>query len=173
MPTFAGRGALHGQHNGSPRPLISVSRPEPLLFHSSSSVILTRLSGPCSRPPTSQKRGFQNVNIDKTALLQYQHVWSMRMCAQVSWCLVVDLGLTVVQTGHLDVLLEFWWNKSSIKEGWLYKWTGRRVQYKYVILAFRIYPHHSPKVFQYLSTTYICHLTTYALPSSMQLVLTN
>jgi hypothetical protein len=29
---------------------------EPLLFHSSSSsVILTRLSGPCSRPTTSQK----------------------------------------------------------------------------------------------------------------------
>jgi hypothetical protein len=30
--------------------------PEPLLFHSSSSsVILTRLSGPCSRPTTSQE----------------------------------------------------------------------------------------------------------------------
>jgi hypothetical protein len=33
-----------------------VSRSEPLLFHSiRSSGILTRVSGPCSRPPTSQK----------------------------------------------------------------------------------------------------------------------
>jgi hypothetical protein len=36
--------------------LIRFYRPEPLLFHSSgASFILTRLSGPCSRPTTSQK----------------------------------------------------------------------------------------------------------------------
>jgi hypothetical protein len=35
---------------------LGFSRPEPLLFHSSSfSVVLTRLSGPRSRPPTYQK----------------------------------------------------------------------------------------------------------------------
>jgi hypothetical protein len=46
----------HGQRNGSPRPYSRFSRPEPLLFHSSSSsIVLTRLSGPCSRSTTSQK----------------------------------------------------------------------------------------------------------------------
>jgi hypothetical protein len=35
---------------------LDFSTPEPLLFHSSSSsIVLTRLSGPRSRPPTSQK----------------------------------------------------------------------------------------------------------------------
>jgi hypothetical protein len=39
---------LHGQNNEFPS---QFSRPEPLLFHSSSSsVVLTRLSGPFSRP---------------------------------------------------------------------------------------------------------------------------
>jgi hypothetical protein len=45
-----------GRLNGSPRLYSRVSRPEPLLFlSSSSSVVLTRLSGPRSRPTTSQK----------------------------------------------------------------------------------------------------------------------
>jgi hypothetical protein len=45
-----------GQRNGSPRPLIRLSWPEPLLFpSSSSSVILTSLSGPRTRPNTSHK----------------------------------------------------------------------------------------------------------------------
>jgi hypothetical protein len=41
--------------NGFPRSLISVFKPESLLFlQSSSSVVLTRLSGPRSRPAASQ-----------------------------------------------------------------------------------------------------------------------
>jgi hypothetical protein len=56
VPNFAGTACCmvsatnsHGHYSG-------FSRPEPLLFHSSSSsIVLTRLSGPCSRPPTSQK----------------------------------------------------------------------------------------------------------------------
>jgi hypothetical protein len=41
----------HGQRNGSPRLYSHVSRSEPLLFlPSSSSAVLTRLSGPRSRP---------------------------------------------------------------------------------------------------------------------------
>jgi hypothetical protein len=45
-----------GQRDGSPRPYSRISSPEPLLFiPSSSSVVLTRLSGPHSRPTTSQK----------------------------------------------------------------------------------------------------------------------
>jgi hypothetical protein len=45
-----------GQRDGSPRPYSRISRPEPLLFvSSSSSVVLTRLSRPRSRPTTSQK----------------------------------------------------------------------------------------------------------------------
>jgi hypothetical protein len=44
------------QSNESPRPYSRFSRPEPLLFlPSSSSLVLTRLSGPCSRPTTSKK----------------------------------------------------------------------------------------------------------------------
>jgi hypothetical protein len=42
--------------NGSPRPYSRVSRPKPLLFFPiSSSTVLTRLSGPRSRPTTTQK----------------------------------------------------------------------------------------------------------------------
>jgi hypothetical protein len=53
---FCGYRVSCGQRNGSPRSLIRFSWPEPLLFHSSSSsLILTRLSGPRSRPTTSQK----------------------------------------------------------------------------------------------------------------------
>jgi hypothetical protein len=46
----------HGQRHGSLRPYSRFSRPEPLLFlSSSSSVVLTRLSRARSRPTTSQK----------------------------------------------------------------------------------------------------------------------
>jgi hypothetical protein len=56
VPTFADRGVPRGQRDGSLRPYSRVSRPEPLLFlPSSSSVLLTRLSGPRSRPTTSQE----------------------------------------------------------------------------------------------------------------------
>jgi hypothetical protein len=45
-----------GQRNGSPWPYSRFSRPEPLIFlPSSSSIVLTRLSGPRSRPNTSHK----------------------------------------------------------------------------------------------------------------------
>jgi hypothetical protein len=47
---------LRGKLNGYPIAIISFSRPEPLLFlPSSSSIVLTRLSGPRCRPTTSQK----------------------------------------------------------------------------------------------------------------------
>jgi hypothetical protein len=53
---FCGYRLSLGQHGGSLRPYARFSRPEPLLFlSSSSSVLLTRLSGPRSRPTTSQK----------------------------------------------------------------------------------------------------------------------
>jgi hypothetical protein len=56
VPTFADRGVSRAQRDGSLRPYSLVSRPEQLLFlSSSSSIVLTRLSGPCSRPATSQK----------------------------------------------------------------------------------------------------------------------
>jgi hypothetical protein len=45
-----------GQRDGSLRPCSRISRPEPLLLlPSSSSVVITRLSGPRSRPTTSQE----------------------------------------------------------------------------------------------------------------------
>jgi hypothetical protein len=45
----------HGQRDRSPRPYSRFSRPEPLLFFpSSSSIVLTRLSGACSRFNTCQ-----------------------------------------------------------------------------------------------------------------------
>jgi hypothetical protein len=56
MPTFADRGASRGQRGGSLRPQSRFSRPEPLLFlSSSSSIVLTRLNGPRSTPTTSKK----------------------------------------------------------------------------------------------------------------------
>jgi hypothetical protein len=46
-----------GQRNGSPRPYSRFSRPEELLFpSSSSSIVLTKLSGPRSRHTTSHKK---------------------------------------------------------------------------------------------------------------------
>src|SRR5215510_13445563 len=55
-PTFADRGVSRGQRNGSPRPLISfLDRSRYFFCSSSSSVDLTRLSGPRSRPTTTQK----------------------------------------------------------------------------------------------------------------------
>jgi hypothetical protein len=45
-----------GQRDGSLRPYSRSSRPEPLIFlPSSSSVVLTRLNGPRSRPTICQK----------------------------------------------------------------------------------------------------------------------
>jgi hypothetical protein len=56
VPTFVDRGVSHSQSGGFPRLYSRFSRPEPLLFlPSSSSIVLTTLSGPRSRLTTSQK----------------------------------------------------------------------------------------------------------------------
>ena len=56
VPTFADRGVSRGHRNGSPRSLISVFWTGAATFYSSSSSVdLTRLSGPRSRPTTTQK----------------------------------------------------------------------------------------------------------------------
>jgi hypothetical protein len=56
VPNFVGRGVSRGQPNWSPRPLISGFKTAASNFHSSSSTfILARLSGPRSRPTTSQR----------------------------------------------------------------------------------------------------------------------
>jgi hypothetical protein len=56
VPTFADRVVPRGQRGGSIRSYSRFSSPEPLLFlSSSSSVVLTKLSGLRSRPTTSQK----------------------------------------------------------------------------------------------------------------------
>jgi hypothetical protein len=53
---FCGYRVLRGQRNGSPRPYSPFSRPESLLFRPNrSSIVLTRLSGPRSRPTTFRK----------------------------------------------------------------------------------------------------------------------
>jgi hypothetical protein len=55
VSTFADRGVSRSQRCGSLRPYSRFPRPEPLFFlSSSSSIVLTRLSGPRSRPTTSQ-----------------------------------------------------------------------------------------------------------------------
>jgi hypothetical protein len=53
---FCGWRVPRGQRDGSLRPYSRLSRPEPLLLlPSSSSIVLTRLSGLCSWPTPSQK----------------------------------------------------------------------------------------------------------------------
>jgi hypothetical protein len=53
---FCGQRVLRGQHNVLLRPYSRLPRPEPLLFLKSiPSIVLTRLSGPRSRPTNSQK----------------------------------------------------------------------------------------------------------------------
>jgi hypothetical protein len=55
--------------------VFSVSRPEPLLFlSSSSSVVLTRLSGPHSRPSASQKIWYHR-ELNPTLLICSQELW--------------------------------------------------------------------------------------------------
>jgi hypothetical protein len=62
------------------------SRPEPLLFHSSnSSIILTRLSGPRSRPTTSQKNSGSAGN----------QTWVLWICSRKLWPLDHRGGLSV------------------------------------------------------------------------------
>jgi hypothetical protein len=54
--TFVDRGVPLGQRDRNLRPYSRLSTLEPLLYlPSSSSIVLTRLSGPRSRPTTSQK----------------------------------------------------------------------------------------------------------------------
>jgi hypothetical protein len=73
---FCGQRVSRGQRNGSPRPYSRFSRPEPLLFLPNSySVVLTRLSGPRSRPTTSQK-------ISGSAGNRIQDLW---ICSQELW----------------------------------------------------------------------------------------
>jgi hypothetical protein len=56
VPTFADKGVPRRQRDESLWLYSRLSRPKPLLFlPSSSSIVLTRLSGPRSRPATSQK----------------------------------------------------------------------------------------------------------------------
>jgi hypothetical protein len=53
---FYGQRVPRGQRDGSLRPHFRLSRPEPLLFLASSSlIVLSRLSGLSSRPTTSRK----------------------------------------------------------------------------------------------------------------------
>jgi hypothetical protein len=55
VPTFGDREVPRGQRDGSLRPYSRISKPELLLFlSSSSSIVLTRLSGPRSRPTTQK-----------------------------------------------------------------------------------------------------------------------
>jgi hypothetical protein len=55
VSTFCGQRVLRGQRGESLRPYSRFSKPEPLLFLSSSSrIVLTRLSGSRSRPTTTQ-----------------------------------------------------------------------------------------------------------------------
>jgi hypothetical protein len=58
VPTFTDRGVSRGQHGGSLLPYYLFSGPEPQLFVPNSSlIVLTRLSGPRSRPTTQKKNG--------------------------------------------------------------------------------------------------------------------
>jgi hypothetical protein len=62
------KGVPWGQRGGSLWPYSRLSIPEPLLFlSSSSSVVLTRLSGPRSRPTTSQKNVVAPGNRTRTS----------------------------------------------------------------------------------------------------------
>jgi hypothetical protein len=74
---FCGWRVSHGQHTGSPWPYSRFSRPEPLLFlPSNSSVLLTRLSGPCSRPLLLRKSGSAG-----------NRTWDLWICSQELWSL--------------------------------------------------------------------------------------
>jgi hypothetical protein len=90
VPTFADREVSRSQRRGSLAVVISVSRLEPLLsLSSSSSFVLTWLSGPRSRPADSQKIWY---------LLQWNpDLW---ICSQKLWPLdhrgrhIVLIGIT-------------------------------------------------------------------------------
>jgi hypothetical protein len=74
VPTFADRGC-RGKRDGSLRPYSRFSRPEPILsISSSSSIVLTRLSGPSSRLTISQRIEYsREPNTD------------IRICSQKLW----------------------------------------------------------------------------------------
>jgi hypothetical protein len=73
VPTFADRGCRVVSATDPHGRILGFLDPEPLLFHSSSSsVILTRLCGPRSRPTTSQKIWYRRV-----LWICSQELWSL------------------------------------------------------------------------------------------------
>jgi hypothetical protein len=77
VTTFAVRGVPHGQRYGSLQLYSQFYRPEPLLFlPSSSSIVLTRLSRPHSRPTTSQKI-WQRQNSNPDLWICSQELWPL------------------------------------------------------------------------------------------------
>jgi hypothetical protein len=72
VPTFADRGVLHAQHDGSLRPCSRFSRPEPLFLSSTSSIVLTRL------------RPFQ-VHYFLENLVRKESNPDLWICSQVLW----------------------------------------------------------------------------------------
>jgi hypothetical protein len=66
-----------GQRNGSPWLYSRFSKPKPLLFlTSSSSIVLTKLSGPRSRPPLLRKSGSAG-NITRDLWICSQELWPL------------------------------------------------------------------------------------------------
>jgi len=63
VPTFADRGVSRGQRNGSPRPfnLCFLDRSRHFFIQVAPRLTSRRLSGPRSRPTTTQKSGQQTV----------------------------------------------------------------------------------------------------------------
>jgi hypothetical protein len=79
-----------GQHNGSQRQYSRISRPKPLLFlPSSSSIVLTRLSGPRSRATTSQEIWYCQGYVAVKRLLHYR---SLIVCFRAGRLDIILLG---------------------------------------------------------------------------------
>jgi hypothetical protein len=73
-----------GQRNGSPHPCFRISSPEPLLFlPTSSSIVLTRLSGPRSRPTTCQNIWYRRES----------NTWRLKIDSNLLFARL-ELGLT-------------------------------------------------------------------------------
>jgi hypothetical protein len=107
-----------GQGDGSLRPYSRHSRPEPLLFlRSNSLVVLTRLSGLCSRPTTFQKIWYR-----------WESNQDLCICSQEPWPLDHRGGQHENDTKENGRNLPLWCNSNLYKYHATKCTAGRKVE---------------------------------------------
>jgi hypothetical protein len=93
MTTFAGRGCCVVSATNLRGRYFRFPRPEPLLFHSSSSsVVLKRLSGPRSKPPSLPRKSGRAGNRTRNLWICSQKLWPLDHRGGLGLCIPIWIG---------------------------------------------------------------------------------